>query len=261
MPAGSGSLPEARVMLVAAHPDDEIIGAGSRLAHFRDLVLVHVTDGAPRNMFDAGTHGFTRREDYAAARRNELLCALKEARCTPELVDLCVADQETTANAAEIARRLAGLLRERSPGLVLTHAYEGGHPDHDATALAVHLAVASLNSPGPALYEFASYHARNGGFHCGDFLPHTDPRVITFELSPHERTRKQAMLDCFITQRDVLKFFRTDVERFRIAPSYDFTIPPHEGRLYYERFDWGMQGGEFRSLARNALKEFGRACV
>ena len=77
MPAGSGSLPEARVMLVAAHPDDEIIVAGSRLAHFRDLVLVHVTDGAPRNMFDAGTHGFTRREDYAAARRNELLCALK----------------------------------------------------------------------------------------------------------------------------------------------------------------------------------------
>ena len=201
------------------------------------------------------------REDYAAARHSELLCALREAGSTPDLVELCIADQEATVNMAEIARRIRGLLQQCSPGLVLTHAYEGGHPDHDATALAVHLAVSSLHSSRPALYEFTSYHARNGGFHCGDFLPHSGSPALTFELSPEERRRKEAMLDCFITQHDVLKSFRTDIERFRIAPSYDFTSPPHEGRLYYEQFDWGMQGEEFRRIARNTLKEFGRACV
>lgn len=33
---------------------------------------------------------------------------------------------------ASVAMRLADLLRTRAPGLVLTGACEGGHPDHDA---------------------------------------------------------------------------------------------------------------------------------
>lgn len=46
--------------------------------------------------------------------------------------------------------------------------------------------------------------------------------------------------------------FPIDVERFREAPEYDFTQPPHEGRLHYEYFDWGMTGDRWRSLASEA---------
>ena len=44
---------ELRVAVVAAHPDDETIGAGASLGLLRTPVLVHVTDGAPRSGHDA----------------------------------------------------------------------------------------------------------------------------------------------------------------------------------------------------------------
>ncbi|MBV9250682.1 MAG: hypothetical protein JO227_15715, partial [Acetobacteraceae bacterium] len=40
---------EMRSAVVVAHPDDETVGAGASLRLFRDLTLVHVTDGAPRD--------------------------------------------------------------------------------------------------------------------------------------------------------------------------------------------------------------------
>ncbi len=62
--------------MVVAHPDDEILGLGSRLARLRDLTVIHLTDGAPRDLRDARREGFDRWQDYAAARRAELGRAL-----------------------------------------------------------------------------------------------------------------------------------------------------------------------------------------
>ena len=42
----------------------------------RDALLLHVTDGAPRDGEDARRHGFTTPADYATARRQELAAAL-----------------------------------------------------------------------------------------------------------------------------------------------------------------------------------------
>jgi hypothetical protein len=61
------------------------------------------------------------------------------------------------------------------------------------------------------------------------------------------------MTDCFSTQRQVLTSFPIGTERFRLAPHYDFTAPPHDGRLFYENFPWGMTGERFRRLVGDAL--------
>jgi len=65
------------------------------------------------------------------------------------------------------------------------------------------------------------------------------------------------MLDCFVTQQNTLAPFETVVEKFRIAPLYDFSQPPHDGILYYDNFPWGVKSSEWRELAAEAARELG----
>src|SRR5947209_3298831 len=65
------------VFVVCAHPDDEVIGAGAQLSVWRNLCLVHITDGAPRDLADAHAAGFHTRTAYACARQEELRRAVE----------------------------------------------------------------------------------------------------------------------------------------------------------------------------------------
>jgi LmbE family N-acetylglucosaminyl deacetylase len=248
-----------RAVIVAAHPDDETAGLGGCLALLTAPVLVHVTDGAPRDMHDASEHGFPTREAYAATRRLELLDALRAGSVEPaELVALDYVDQEASLHLAELAGKLARLFRRLQPDLVLTHPYEGGHPDHDATAFAVRAARGSISDGlQPQIVEFTSYHNRDGCMETGVFLPAEAVEETIVTLDPDDCARKQRMLHCFRTQQAVLSHFGTTEERFRPAPAYDFGAPPHAGTLFYEQFPWGMTGSRWRELARSAMAAFG----
>ena len=234
-----------RVALVVAHPDDETIAAGASLHLLTGLLLVHVTDGAPRTLDDAARAGFASRAGYAAARRVELQAALAVSGCSPVLIELGVPDQDASLHMPAIARDLARLFALHGIESVITHAYEGGHPDHDATALAAHLAA-----PG-GIVEFPGYHATpDGAFVTGRFLP--GPPAATVGLTPAEQARKAAMFACFRSQAEVLAAFGTDSEAFRHSQP-DFRAPPHPGALNYERWGWDMTGPRWRALAAPLL--------
>ncbi|PYS43076.1 MAG: hypothetical protein DMG14_01975 [Acidobacteria bacterium] len=248
-------------VVVAAHPDDEIIGLGAQLPHLPDTLFIHVTDGAPRDMHDALSHGFTTRESYAQARRIELLEALSVAQIPAEHCRcLGFVDQEAAAHLREITSALYEIFRAFRPRFVITHSYEGGHPDHDATIFACHAARRLLLRDGfcpGLLVEFASYHSRDGHWIAGEFLPDPSHEVLVFRLTPEQQIFKRQLFACFRTQQAVLAGFPVDTEKFRIAPDYDFCSPPHEGTLFYENFSWGMNRDQWRQYARTALDEMG----
>jgi len=248
-----------RTLILAAHPDDEVVGLGGQLARFEDVHIVHVTDGAPADMRDAAANGFGTRAEYAQVRRCELFAALSLAKIS---VSRCrflgVADQEASYEMPAIARRLRELFVRLAPDVVYTHPYEGGHPDHDATAFAAHCACRMIGADAPALGEFTSYHARGGRLRVYEFLPCAGRNEISSPLSRETAALKDRMLDAFATQRGtLLPFYACRAEKRRCAPDYDFCAPPHGGMLYYDMFEWGIHGAEWRARAARALAELG----
>ena len=247
-------------LVVAAHPDDEVVGLGAQLPLLRPRVhVLQVTDGAPRDMRDARTHGFATREAYAEARRRELLSALSLAGIGPERTSVFgIPDQEAWLDLAGMTRRLAELLTWLRPECVIAPAYEGGHPDHDAVAFAVWAACAVLSRAGlrvPVALEFPLYHAGvDGAMTTGRFVG-GGPAALVLRLNEEQQQAKRRMAACFSSQQAVLSAFALDVERFRAAPERDFRLPPHAGTLYYESQPWRVDGARWRRRAGESLAE------
>jgi LmbE family N-acetylglucosaminyl deacetylase len=249
-----------RAVMVVAHPDDESVGAGSRLPRFARARLVYVTDGAPPDGRDAGRHALSPTQ-YGEVRRQELQAALSMCGIgLDQVLSLGCPDQHAALHMAELAARLAEIFVQSRAQAVLTHPYEGGHPDHDATAFAVHAAAALMRARGqssPCIVEMTSYHNGAQGIRPCAFLPDpdTDAGTATVQLTREERQRKGALLACFRTQQETLRQFPVRVERFRPSPRYDFLRAPHAGKLFYECLSWEMTGPRFRTLAARAMTE------
>ncbi|WP_394833100.1 PIG-L family deacetylase [Pendulispora rubella] len=253
--------PPGSLLIVAAHPDDETIGIGATLAGLIDAGwrahVLHVTDGAPHNPELRFALRERSREDAAAIRRVEIRDALRAGNVDPDevlLPSIGIADQEATLHMPEIARVLEERFAELGTTVVITHPYEGGHPDHDAAALAVHAAVA--RSSAIALAEMTSYHTQQGTLITAAFRHDSRPACtarLDGALDARHRTRKRRMLDAYRTQTKILEPFGTDAEPLRCAPHYDFTQPPHEGKLHYESLPFDWTGPRWREFAREAL--------
>ena len=253
----SSSEQSLNVLLLAAHPDDETIGASLLLARFPKSSVVFLTDGAPRdrNLWSPAINGS--REDYANTRRQEAIRATSFAGVSPQNIFwLGGVDQEAAFEISLLAERFSKAMADTSPVMVVTHAYEGGHPDHDAAAVVARMGISLLGSRSkPLLLEMTSYHAREGRCVTGEFLGSGSSPELCFELSQTDQQRKRNMMQAYASQRLVLENFPIHEERLRLAPEYDFSEPPHEGKLWYECMNWPMTGSRWRELATTALTE------
>jgi LmbE family N-acetylglucosaminyl deacetylase len=236
----SGGRIEEPVAIVVAHPDDESLWLGTALRRLPNATLIHLTDGAPEDMRDARRLGFDTREAYAAARSRELDAALRLLEVRPRRIGYGFVDQSLAHHLPELVDRL----RETLAGMqaVVTHPYEGGHPDHDGAAFAVRQAFAG------EIVEFAAYHL-DGKRVWGRFWPDPEAPEHVRPLSAHERALVARAIDAHETQRDVTGGFRPATERWRPAPRYDFAAPPPPGEALYDSFGWTLTSAKWRELA------------
>ncbi len=182
----------ARALVVAAHPDDETLGASGLLQHLHHagtaVTLVVATDGEAA--FPGA--GPDERRELGRTRRRELRDSLREQGLSDvEPVWLGLPD----SGLAECESELTDALREHAEGrdLVLLPWPEDPHPDHRAAGRAA-LAAAPVNAHRWS-YPIWLWH-----WHSPDDTGIPWPRARSYRLTGAERTAKAAAVAAFTSQ-------------------------------------------------------------
>jgi len=257
---GTGDLTRTmHCSVIVAHPADEVVGAGCLISKLVDVTILHITDGAPGDMRDAEAAGFKDRWQYAQARKKECLAALAIANVPEDqVIDFAVTDHCAAHCLADLTKKITTFLQQSAADIVITHPYEGGHPDHDATAFATHAALRLMKQNGfrpPILFEMALHPSSDFKAKLLEFLPGSERETTTLLLDERAQKLKQRMFACFQTQRESLEVSPVGPEKFRQPSTYDFSAPPQDGKLHYENFDWAPRSEEWQSLASKALAD------
>ncbi len=177
------------VLVVAAHPDDEVLGVGGLLAVLArlgaDLRLLWATDGEashPGSTAEpAGRLAAIRRaESSVAAERLGLAAASR--------THLGLPDGRLTEREDELADRLGQLVRD---GEVVLAPWSGdGHPDHEACGRAAGRVFATVLE-----YPVWAWHWAEPD---DDRVPWSQARRV--DLDTDARERKAAAVGCFQSQ-------------------------------------------------------------
>jgi LmbE family N-acetylglucosaminyl deacetylase len=206
-----------RVLVLVAHPDDETIGCSGLLQRASSALVVFAVDGAPPH------YGFEKQ--YGSLKQYSDIRFLEASRALKAL-PYCSLGRLARRNGAhyvdqhlfeELPEALASLNQfvcRFLPDFIVTHAYEGGHIDHDACHfLAAHIARAH----NLTLMEFPSYWKAEDGRDIFQQFRNNWNNEITLNLSEHEIEVKRQMLASYRTQQQLTPVFHLHTERFRPA--------------------------------------------
>lgn len=129
----------ARIVVVAPHPDDEVLTVGGLLAQLAapdlPVVLLAVTDGEASH---PGSRAWPPQR-LAQQRQAETAAALALLQVPATVVRLGLPDGGVSGQTDRLVRRLQSLLL--AGDLVFTTWSQDGHPDHEATARATQAAA------------------------------------------------------------------------------------------------------------------------
>jgi LmbE family N-acetylglucosaminyl deacetylase len=121
------------VLVVVAHPDDEVIGCGAMLAWHAScghaVTVAHMTAGA------AGDPG-ARYDDIVATRRREGREALRRLGVT-DLRSFDLPDGALPEHRERLDREIRALIAEIAPATLYTFFFAEAHRDHRAVAHAI----------------------------------------------------------------------------------------------------------------------------
>jgi LmbE family N-acetylglucosaminyl deacetylase len=244
-------------LVLVAHPDDEVVACGMLMQKMRRAIVVFATDGAPRE--ESFWKQYGSRQAYAAVRREEAQQVMGSIGACPiflaDGVKGGITDQELFQNLPAAITQAKAIVSQVQPDCILTPAYEGGHPDHDAACFIGSVLGRHANLP---VWESPLYHRKaNGRFVVQSFAEQTGGERELRTDDPtgegsKEKEKKIAMFQVYKSQGLVLDTFRPEVETFRPLANYDFTLPPLPWKLNYEHWGWNVTGG----LVAKALASF-----
>jgi N-acetylglucosamine malate deacetylase 2 len=201
-----------------------------------EALVVFATDGAPPR------YGFERRfgslQRYSAARFQEAEKALKALpHASFQRLSAqdggCFVDQHLFLSLSKSFKSLCQLAHAFSPDLLVSHAFEGGHIDHDACHVLAWQAGRTLKL---RCLEFPLYWRSPDGKDVFQQFRDDGDEEFTLDLSPGELLLKRQMLDSYATQRVVTSVFEPNAERFRPMAAADGVKPAWHGYPFENRW-------------------------
>lgn len=208
-------------LIVVAHPDDEAIGCSFLLQRCSAASIVFCTSGASYANTDWKAFGSV--SLYTAIREQEARNSLACASPTEDVHFLRFEDGALHHSIPDLYRELCRLILKLTPGCVVTHVCEGGHPDHDVCAIVCGMAASSMNI-GCLQMPLYGHHGKH--FLLQRFRPAIQE---SYRLAPtrEEILIKRKMLAAYASQDHALRDIRTDVSEI-FAP---FTLTESKGFL------------------------------
>jgi len=212
----SHNLDFARLVVLAAHPDDESIACAGLLQRAASALVVFGVDGAPPHYGFEKQFGSLRK--YSDARFHEASRALRmipgiSVRRLTRPNGSVFLDQHLFLDLAPAFASLRRIVSDFDPTLFVSHAFEGGHVDHDAChVLARHASVEF----GFTHLEFPLYWRREqDGKDVFQQFRESGHADFVLQLTPQELNIKRQMLAEYHTQQGLTSVFALDPERFR----------------------------------------------
>lgn len=223
-----------RILVLAPHPDDEIVGFSASIGRAQ-------AQGATVSVLFL-THGCADKSVLwpwqKASHEARVACRRAEAESAARFLNMGIAGFSQRAartlwkDLADAQNEIDAIIRARSIDQLWTPAYEGGHADHDALN-----GLCQTWREKPGVLEFAEYNF-SGRTKNAQTFPRCNGQETTILLTAQEREKKRAALALYASEKDNLDYVGLERESFRPLEANAYAFPPHEGTLWYERFQW-----------------------
>ncbi len=244
-----------KIVFVFAHPDDDAFVSGTiwtLLQKGVDISCVWLTSG---DFFGQGTR-----------REKEIEKAARILGLSPSRIHLFrLPDLGLLRKIERATSLLSEILESIKPDAIFTTAYEGGHPDHDSANLAVAESCFRLGLKSQLL-EFPLYNGSGPLKHWRwriNSFPPGGPDAQYQALTKQALRIKYRIMMTYSSQwmymipaRLASRSSRMSRigEPFRTFPrDRDYTVPPHAGRLNYERWFNSFMKTKFSDFRTQAM--------
>jgi len=219
-------------LILVAHPDDETIACAGLLQRVSGSLVVIATDGAPPGYrFERKFGTLT---NYSELRFQEAAHALGHIaqatfRRPVRRRGSYFVDQHLFQDLPGAVEAISKMAREFCPDAVVSHAYEGGHIDHDACSFIASQIAGALSL---RRFEFPLYGAERAGTRAWQQFRDVRPDGFELSLNAPELACKIRMMAEYQTQPGAFSVFDPGIERFRLASAEGFSVPACESYAY-----------------------------